>query len=158
MTIGLNEWIASRKAKHYEMRRFSCGSPEAYLLTANHSRDFSLRLGQPFGQEVMTISFKIGTSGKRKFRKLKGNLFDSGRIERFESVDPKLNPIGSWGIDLGDRFAMTSKKNAKLEGESVGKIYIRKYRKGGLEIQANENKISPICLFAICVASFVTRK
>jgi hypothetical protein len=158
MTIEGDEWTASSKGGMIEIRRCPCGSPEAYLLVANQTRDFSLRLNRPHGEEVMALQFISEGRKRRKFRKVTAHLFADGITRRLESARPTLGPLADWSLDLGKRFSIPSKKNARLEGGNAGPVYIRKYRKGGLEIQTSDSRITPLCLFALSIASFVARK
>jgi hypothetical protein len=157
MGIGAEEWISSRKGNMFEIRRGRCDPVEAYLLVGNRARDFSLRLQRPHGEEIMSLHFTIEIHQKWPFRKVAATLFAPGVMQRLESVRPDRGPLSGWCLNLGNRFAIPSKKNARLEGENAGPIYIRKYRKGGLEVQTTDSRMSPLCLFGLCIGSFIAR-
>jgi hypothetical protein len=106
----------------------------------------------------MTVQFATEGSNRLKYRTVVVNLFTPYGRRIFESTRPKLGVLGQWALDLGGRFALPSRKNARLNGDQGNLIYIRKYRKGGIEVQTEDNEIGPVCLFALCVASFLGRK
>jgi hypothetical protein len=157
MTIDSDEWTATRKSHLFELRRCPCDSPEAYLLIGNRSRDFSLRLRQLFGEEIISLQFTTEGCKHHKYRKVAAHFFSEG-CKHLESVRPRIGALGNWSLDLGGRFAMPSHKNARLEGELTGPIYIRKYRSGGLEVQTADRTIIPVCLFGLAIASFAAKK
>jgi hypothetical protein len=158
MTIGADEWTAVRKGTHLELRHCPCGPADGYLLIGNRCRDFSLRLRHLYGEEILTLAFTTEGSKRINYRKVTAHLFSGGSGRWLESARPKRGPLGNWALDLGGRFALPSRKNARIEGEGAGPVYIRKYRGGGLEVQTTDSGFSPIVLFAMCVASFVARK
>jgi hypothetical protein len=157
MTIGADEWSASRKASFFALRASPCAPPDAFLLFGNGLRDFSLRLMEPFGEEVMAMRFTAEGAPRLRFRRLAVSLFAGGAVRRLASARPRRGALGQWALDLGPRFAVPSRKNARLDGDG-GPIFIRKCRPGGLEVQTADAAVAPVCLFALCIASFAARK
>jgi hypothetical protein len=115
-------------------------------------------LRQPYGEEIMAIQFTTEGCKRLKYRKTTAHFFSGSARRSFASAQPRVGALGNWSLDMGGRFALPSHKNLRLEGECGGPIYVRKYRSGGLEVQTGDSAVSPLCLFALAIASFVARK
>jgi hypothetical protein len=151
MPIESDEWIANRKTTSFEFHKKSSttGTAEALLFFNSDLTDFSLRVQD---DEIMSFFFRKGV--KPPHRTLAVRV---GALE-LVSAPPHSGPCGGWVLNLGGRPALRSRKNCRLEGpDSTPVVFIRKPRKGELEVQSSDDGIGEMLLFALCVGSFVCR-
>jgi hypothetical protein len=157
MRVGEEEWTVVRQGPVFEVRQSPNGTICGFLLMGNRNCDFSLRLNCLHGDEVMTFSFQ--KCNEKVLRQITVHLSDGDRPQLAKSAHPRIGVLGNWTLDLGDGSALRSHKNCRLENaDHSPAVYIRKYKKGGLEIEAADRRFTPMCLFALCIGSLLGYK
>lgn len=134
----------------------------AVLLNANKMSDFSLRLNEQFGEEVLSLQFSLHTNDEGKTIPRTVSVFTFG--QNSENLPKKLinlTPIetenGSWEVDLGDGNAITSIKNCSLvDDKGKNWIYVRKIENDTLEIEALE-QFDELRIFAVGISAFLCK-
>lgn len=134
----------------------------AVLLNANKMSDFSLRLNEHYGEEVLSLQFSLNTNDEGKLTPRNVSVFTFG--QNSENLPKKLTNVvpietenGSWEVDLGDGAAISSIKNCTLADET-GKpmIYVRKIEDDTLEIESME-QFDDLRIFGIGISAFLCK-
>lgn len=144
--------IAKGGEMHYRDEEFA-----GYLLSGNNHSQFSLRIKDPFGTEVMAVHFSLHESDKRSPRDVKVNFFirDSMIPDVLVNKRPEFNPDGYWELDFGDRVLISSIRNVIFvrEEDNVEYLCVRKIAKNVVEADAAEI-ISPMTVFGVVLSLF----
>lgn len=131
----------------------------AVLLFSNDLSDYSLRVPNKYGNEVLTLHFTRFMAEGAKPRHMSVRFYDNKRSlpERLENVAPVFKD-DSWIVDLNSNDAISSIKNCKLIGDDQNPYaYIRKMEKEVLEVETLE-EFDEICVFAFAISSFLCKK
>lgn len=134
----------------------------AVLLNANKMSDFSLRLNEHYGEEILSLQFSLNTNEEGKLTPRSVSLFNFGRNsenlpKKLTNVAPVETENGSWEVDLGVGNAITSIKNCSLVDETDRQcIYVRKIENDTLEIEALE-QFDDLRVFGIGIAAFLCK-
>jgi hypothetical protein len=133
---------------------FTHGDFEAYLLSGDKCRSFSLRTQNRFGPEMMTIKYEQPPSGcgPRAARLFFANP-PEGVSSVLESRPPKITSPGTWVLDLGGRIGTKSIKNCILLDPNGREVMSVMKQKNSELIIETYPKISELCVFALGVSS-----
>lgn len=144
--------IAKGPEMHYRDNNFA-----GYLLSGDNHSQFSLRVKEPFGTELLAMHFSLHNGDKRSPRDIRVNFFirDSIIPDVLVNKRPEFNPDGYWELDFGDRFLISSIRNVILIREEDGVEYlcIRKIEKNIIEADAAE-VVSPLTVFGVVLSLF----
>lgn len=128
------------------------------MLTGDKNSLFSLRRGDQFGVEILSIKFNAKNDNSSP-RTSTIHFFNSQSCpcSSLHSKKPKRNPNGDWVIDLGGLAAMRSIKNCVyIDNENTPYIIVAKSDENNLTVNAH-NCIPPECVFAVGIASFLCK-
>ncbi|OHT06527.1 hypothetical protein TRFO_25411 [Tritrichomonas foetus] len=133
----------------------------AVLLHANGLCDFSLRLNERFGPEIIALQFSTNVSeeGEQAPRILTAHLFGetNNLPNKIKNRTPYETNEGLWQVDLGYGYAISSIKNCTLVDEKEKPlVHVRKIEDDTLEIEAIE-EFDELRLFAIGIAAFLCK-
>ena len=134
----------------------------AALLNANKLCDYSLRLNEQYGEEVMAMQFspQYDDDGNQIPRSLQVHFFQREQQPDLPNKLMNLKPNlenGEYHINLGDDPVIKSIKNCVLaNSHKEPMVYIRKVKDDVLEIEGIE-EIDDLRLFAIGIASFLCK-
>ena len=135
------------------------GDHDATLLHTNDFCDFSLRIGNALGMEVLSFQFRESSNNIIKPRKLKIYFFGENLAfpNLLESSDPKFTEEGLWVIDLNSKDVIGSIKNCRIEDVNhFPYIFIRKISQDVLDIESSPI-IDPLFLFSLSIGSFLCK-
>jgi hypothetical protein len=138
---------------------FSDPSFDGVILASAGASAFCIRRGGQYSWAIGALKFtrKIAANKRRApLRLLRLDLFDPGALPPvLTSRPPKMNPIGAWTLDFGDRPVVASVKNALLvDAQNKEACAIMRSDERTLRIDALE-AFDPIIIFAIGVGSWL---
>lgn len=137
---------------------FSSKSVEAYIHSDNKKLSFSLRHKEQYGTELMAMKF-IPTKG-RVPKGIEITMFVPNTNLRLELENRKpvyFEESGHWELNFDGKIADPSVKNCIIvkKGSDSPILYFRRVSKTNCEIDATPD-ITPLCIFAFAISSFVS--
>jgi hypothetical protein len=138
---------------------FSAASFDGAIIASDGASTFCLRRGGQYGEEVAALNFSKKSSANKRTtppRHLRLNLFKPGGLPSvFASRPPRINAIGEWTLDFGDRPVIASVKNALLvDPNNKEACAIMKADDQTLRIDALE-AFDPLIVFTLGIGSWL---
>ena len=128
----------------------------AILYTSN-ATTFSLRKQNEYGDEILTIKFIPGESGKPRNVSIYFTETFQGIPDKLSSRKPTLNANNEWALDMRGKFTMKSIKNCVLvDNDDNEYAFIMKVEKKTLGIEVC-NEFSNLIAMTLGITSFLCK-
>jgi hypothetical protein len=150
--------VSRDKAMHFRDKDYY-----GAIVASSSMSSYSIRERTQYGPELAVIKFAqkrgIGLFRKQRYPRVMRVLFSEGSdVPRFlMSKMPGRSPIGQWYLDFGPRPIVSSVKNAILiDSQGQEMCFVMKAQDGSLNVETVE-RMSPLVVFAIGVASYLCK-
>lgn len=129
----------------------------ASILFANNRCTFSVRKGNEYGEEIMTILYKQGVDGSPRFIKVFFPSVHKNIPQQLYSRKASLNTSNTWTLNMKGKFTIKSIKNCVIVDEKDNEYaYVMKIEKDKLAIEVDPD-FSEVMVFAIGLSSFLCK-